>query len=104
MQRMRHVFAAPLPLVQPLLELWRVRTMKKHMLIVSLAVVSLGVGTAIFARDEHTSRAPKWPALAEFRGVEKSSVIAISQNGGRIAAILGNPVIIAAYRSGIPGN
>lgn len=43
-------------------------------------------------------------AFSEFHGFENWSVIAISQNNGKIAAILGNPVIMAAYRSGIPGN
>ncbi|HEX4269431.1 MAG TPA: cytochrome P460 family protein [Steroidobacteraceae bacterium] len=78
--------------------------MKKHLSIVPVAVVALAVGSGIFARDEHTSTAAKWPAFSEFRGFENWSVIAISQNGGKVAAILGNPVIIAAYRSGIPGN
>jgi hypothetical protein len=32
------------------------------------------------------------------------SVIAISENGGVIAAILGNPAMIAAYKEGVPGN
>jgi hypothetical protein len=31
-------------------------------------------------------------------------VIAISHNGGAVAAILGNPVMIDAYKAGIPGN
>jgi hypothetical protein len=31
-------------------------------------------------------------------------VIAISHNGGTLAAILGNPVMIDAYKAGIPGN
>jgi hypothetical protein len=31
-------------------------------------------------------------------------VISINENGGKMAAILGNPAMIAAYRDGIPGN
>jgi hypothetical protein len=31
-------------------------------------------------------------------------VIAISQNGGKIAVIVGNPVMIDAYKQGVPGN
>ena len=74
------------------------------MLIASVSVAALALGAAIFAHDEQTLRVPKGLAFSEFRGFETWSVIAISQNGGKFAAILGNPVIIAAYRSGIPGN
>jgi hypothetical protein len=31
-------------------------------------------------------------------------VIAISENGGKIAVIVGNPAMIDAYRRGVPGN
>ena len=31
-------------------------------------------------------------------------MIAISHNGNTLAAILGNPVMIDAYKAGIPGN
>jgi hypothetical protein len=78
--------------------------MNRHILTVSVSIVALAAGTALFARNEHAHSVPKWPPFSEFRGFEGWSVIAISQNGGRIAAILGNPVIIAAYQSGIPDN
>ena len=32
------------------------------------------------------------------------SVVSISQDGGLLAAILANPVMIDAYQAGIPGN
>ena len=43
-------------------------------------------------------------AFSEFRGYEDWSVIAISENMGMIAVILGNPEMIAAYREGVPDN
>ena len=43
-------------------------------------------------------------AFSEFRGYEGWPVIAISENGGLIAVILGNPVMIEAYKAGVPGN
>jgi Cytochrome P460 len=78
--------------------------MNKPILIVSISVAALAIGTAIAARNEHAPTVPTRPAFSEFRGFEGWSVIAVSENGGKIAAILGNPVIIAAYKSGIPGN
>ena len=43
-------------------------------------------------------------AFSEFRGYEDWAVIAISENGGKIAVILGNPAMIDAYKAGVPGN
>ena len=66
-----------------------------------LAVVS---GWAISAQDKYTLRVPNGLAFSEFRGYEGWQVVSISQDGDLIAVILGNPVMIDAYRDGIPGN
>ena len=42
--------------------------------------------------------------FSEFRGYEDWPVIAISENLGKIAVIVGNPVMIDAYKAGMPGN
>ena len=68
----------------------------------SIAVLTAGV--AISAQDKYTVQVPNGLAFSEFRGYEDWAVIAISENGGKIAAILGNPAMIAAYRDGVPGN
>ncbi len=81
----------------------------KRMLIsvsvaVSLAVVS---GVAISAakdEDKYTVKVSGGLAFSEFRGYESWQVIAVSHHGDMIAAILGNPVMIQAYKDGIPGN
>ena len=57
---------------------------------------------AVSAQDKYTLKVPNGLAFAEFRGYEDWSVIAISQNGGAVAAILGNPVMIDAYKAGYP--
>ena len=55
-------------------------------------------------RDKYAVKIPNGFAFAEFRGYEAWPVIAISHNGDKLAAILGNPVMIDAFKSGIPGN
>jgi hypothetical protein len=74
-------------------------------LIVILAVV-LGVfgGRAISAQDKYTVKVPDGLAFSEFRGYEDWPVIAISENEGLIAVIVGNPVMIDAYKEGAPDN
>jgi len=66
-----------------------------------LAVLS---GAAISAQDKYTVQVPGGLAFSEFRGYEDWQVIAVSQTGDLIVAILGNPEIIAAYQAGVPGN
>lgn len=83
--------------------------MKKSVLIslsalVLVSLVALAARAASSTRDKSTLRVPHGLAFSEFRGFEGWSVIAISENGGKFAAILGNPVIIHAYKSGIPAN
>ena len=66
-------------------------------------LVVLG-GLAISAQDKYTVRVPGGLAFSEFRGYESWSVVSLSQDGGLLAAILANPVMIDAYRAGVPGN
>ncbi|WP_198137548.1 cytochrome P460 family protein [Terriglobus sp. TAA 43] len=59
---------------------------------------------ATSSQDKYTLKIPNGLAFSEFRGYEGWSVIAISHNGGALAAILGNPEMIDAFKAGIPGN
>jgi hypothetical protein len=68
------------------------------------AMLGILAGIAFAAQDRSTLKVPGGLAFSEFKGYEKWPVISISENGGVMAAILGNPIIITAFRSGIPGN
>ena len=70
-----------------------------------IAVVLTILGSrSISAQDKYTVQVPNGLAFSEFRGYEGWQVIAVSQTGDLIVAILGNPEIIAAYQAGVPGN
>jgi hypothetical protein len=69
----------------------------------AIGVAILG-GNAISAQDRYTVKAPNGLAFAEFRGYEDWQTIGVSQSGDLIEVILGNPVMIDAFRSGITGN
>jgi len=68
-----------------------------------MILVALG-GITLAAQNKYALRVPNGLAFSEFRGYESWQVVSISQDGDLIAAILGNPVMIRAYQSGIPGN
>src|ERR1700761_6521479 len=82
-------------------------TMKAGTLIslgLSASIAVLAAGVAISAQDKYTVQVPNGLAFSEFRGYEDWPVIAISENGGKIAVIVGNPVMIDAYKEGVPGD
>ena len=68
------------------------------------ALVSTLSASAMSAQDKYTVKVPGGLGFAEFRGYEKWQVVSISQDGGLMAAILANPVMIDAYRAGVPAN
>jgi hypothetical protein len=69
-----------------------------------VALPSVLVGMALAAQDRYTLQVPGGLAFADFRGYEDWQVVAASHNGDKIATILGNPVMIEAYKAGIPVN
>jgi len=83
-------------------------SMTKRALLVSGATLAIALavfgGRAISLQDKYTQQVPGGLAFSEFRGYEGWPVIAISENEGLIAVIVGNPVMIDAYKEGVPGN
>ena len=78
---------------------------RKSMLTGGIAVwLAVLGGLAISAQDKYDVKVPGGLALSEFRGYEGWQAISISRNERVMAMILGNPAMIEAYRSGIPGN
>jgi len=71
------------------------------MVAASLAVLG---GMAYAAQDRYSVQVPDGLAFSEFRGYEDWQAVAVSQTEDAIAVILANPVMIEAYRSGVPGN
>src|SRR5215469_6996466 len=71
--------------------------------LTAVAVTLVG-GRAISAQDKYTVEVPGGLAFSEFRGFESWQTVAVSQAGDKIEVILGNPAMIEAYQSRIPGN
>jgi hypothetical protein len=68
------------------------------------ALLGVLVSLAMAGQDKYTLKVPNGLAFSEFRGYEAWQLVSISQNGGHIAAIVANPVMIKAYEAGVPGN
>src|SRR5256714_4882045 len=73
--------------------------------IASVTVLASAWGaSALSAQDKYTLKVPGGLAFSEFRGYEAWQVVSVSQDGPLFAAILANPVMIEAYRAGVPAN
>jgi len=73
---------------------------RKSMLTIGIATGWLAVigGLAGSAQDKYTVKVPGGLAMSEFRGYEGWQAVSISRNEKVAAVILGNPVMIDAYR------
>jgi len=68
--------------------------------------LSVLVALAMAAQDRYTLKVPNGLAFSEFRGYEDWQVVAPSETDAAdvIRVILANPVMMKAYRAGIPAN
>src|ERR1700721_822156 len=75
-------------------------------LMVIIAVVLAGLGgRAISAQqDKYTVQVPNGLKFSDFRGYENWQVVAVSQTDNLLKVMVANPVMIDAYRAGVPGN
>ena len=78
----------------------------KSVLIVAAMVLVLAVvrSVAISAQDKYTLKLPGGVPFSDWKGYEDWRLISTSKTDDRLKVILGNPTIIAAFKSGIPGN
>lgn len=78
----------------------------KSRLSIGIATATLAVlaGTAAYAQDKYALKSPGGIAFADFQGYEDWSVISSARADGVLKVIVGNPTIIKAFKSGVPGN
>jgi hypothetical protein len=74
--------------------------------LIALMSLAIPVAMAMTAQDKYTVRVPGGLGFAEFRGYEDWASVGPSQTDAQsvIRLILANPVMIQAYKAGIPGN
>jgi hypothetical protein len=75
----------------------------------SMSVVILGLlavvsGMAFAAQDKYTVKVPNGLSFSDFRGYEDWQVVSVSETDELLKAMVANPVMIDAYKAGVPGN
>lgn len=80
----------------------------RKVLYALMAVTGAGLavlaGRAASTQDKYALKVPGGLAFSEFKGYESWQLISISHNGDHLAATLGNPAMIKAFQTSIPGN
>ncbi len=69
-----------------------------------LAVLGLVITAQDSGQNKYTVSVPGGLSFSEFRGYEAWQTISMSRSDRFVAVILGNPAMIEAYKSGMPGN
>jgi hypothetical protein len=70
-------------------------------IVLALAIVS---GVALSAQNRYTLKLPDGVRFSDWKGYGDWQLISSAETDDRMKVILGNPTIIAAFKSGIPGN
>ena len=70
----------------------------------AVAVFAALVVTALYAQDKYSLKSPGGIAFSDFRGYEDWSVVSCARTEEVLKVIVANPIMINAYKAGIPGN
>ena len=70
----------------------------------AVAALLTVLGSNALSADKYAVKGPNGLAFSEFRGFEDWAAVGVSQARDLIEVIVANPVMIKAYRAGVPGN
>src|SRR4051795_12839668 len=79
------------------------RRNKLTIAIASAAFAALG-GMAVYAQDKYALKTPSGIAFSDFKGYEDWPVVSSARTDEVLKVIVANPIMIEAYKAGIPGN
>jgi hypothetical protein len=74
--------------------------------LIALALLTVSITLVLEAQDKYSLKVPNGLAFSEFRGYEDWQVVgpSLTDAASVIRVIVANPVMIKAYREGVPGN
>jgi len=68
------------------------------------AVIAILGGTALYAQEKYALKTPDGIEFSDFKGYEDWSVVSSARTDEVLKVIVANPIMIEAYKAGIPGN
>ena len=73
-------------------------------IVITVAMLAALGGMVLAEQDKYTLKLPNGLAFSDFRGFEDWQTVGVSKAGDLIEVILANPVMIDAYKAGVPRN
>jgi hypothetical protein len=77
---------------------------KTFTIAIATAVLAVLGSTVVYAQDKYSLKSPSGIAFSDFRGYEDWSVVSSARTDEVLKVIVANPIMIKAYKAGIPGN
>ena len=76
----------------------------KRIALVATTVALAVSANGIYAQDKYNLKSPSGIAFSDFEGYEDWSVVSSARTDEVLKVIVANPIMINAYKAGIPGN
>jgi hypothetical protein len=76
---------------------------RKSKLTIAIGMTVLAV-MVVYAQDKYSLKSPGGIAFSDFKGYEDWSVVSSARTDEVLKVIVANPIMIQAYKAGIPGN
>lgn len=73
---------------------------------IGMAVLAVIVATVVYAQDQdkYALKSPGGIEFSDFRGYEDWAVVSSARADEVLKVIVGNPIMVKAYKAGVPGN
>ena len=68
------------------------------------AAVLTAIGVTVYAQEKYSLKSPAGIAFSDFKGYEDWSFVSSARTTEVLKVIVANPVMIEAYKAGVPGN
>lgn len=76
----------------------------KFTMTIATAMLTVFGGMTVYAQDKYALISPSGIAFSDFKGYEDWSVVSSARTDEVLKVIVANPIMIDAYKAGIPGN
>ena len=74
------------------------------MIAIAMPVLAVPGAMAVDAQEKYSLKSPDGIAFSDFKGYEDWSVVSSARTDEVLKVIVANPIMIKAFKSGIPGN
>jgi hypothetical protein len=76
----------------------------KPTIAIAMAAFAVMSDAVVYGQDKYSLKSPSGIAFLDFRGYEDWAMVSSARTDEVLKVIVGNPIMIKAYKDGVPGN